>query len=982
MATTATGIYSETLQSIIDAKLGELERKRSVFEKSKANLLERAGRQSTDTAKLQILVEGVKTTFGIRSNNGRVVTGSSKHDQLEQKLANLERFLAQPRYDPSVSPRLLSEWEHGLHQQLSVQSSRFEYASLYAQLVTEWLAAEKKISVKEEVTDDLQMSGYEELESKQKLESRMQWAKTVFEPLPTDVIAIKAHLKKLFGEDQPTSQIFKALQRLRSSVTNFQNRMAQPNQFDEQVLKWVIEGLLVSDLLTEDKRNVLRDFLPNSIILNELADVLNLRISSIDTWSWGRRVPLEQKRNIQAHFVIVMHEDLLQAIFLQYIGVKWSVFLKEALGHFLDAEGAWVPAAQDIPQEDWKRRAWFLGAIQDKDDSLQHKRDCLWRSSFFMSQLPDSEDESNDHAEGEVEADYAPTGRTKQMARRGAPASGALQAPRFGFGQSAYPVQAQQMQMQQQQQQLMTLQQQNKKRKKMRMGSDHPQVKRPENPTQAKQTLLHLLSSEMIINTRLYGGLTAFRGQFDSWNPLLPHSTILAVIEYLGVSRKWVKFFQKFLEAPLGFDDEDEVHHRKRGIPGSHALSDLLGECVLFCLDLSVNQATNGARFWRVHDDFWFWSKDDETSVAAWNTIVDFSQLMGLSLDQNKCGGTRVGAQPSRITEVLPRDTVRWGFLYLDSKSGRFLIDQQIIDRHIGDLHRQLNAKTKSVFSWIEAWNAYANTFFTTNFGKPVNCFGQEHIDQILSTLERAQRKIFENDHTVNSVVGYLKATLSARFGMEDIPEGYVFFPSALGGLELRNPFVVPLQLRDAVLQSPTKLLEQFVNDEKEAYRVARQQWERGMVPHNDRSDAAPKDKTTFLSFEEYTRYREEFQVDQGRPLASVFLELMEQPTEDSIIASSEMLTALNLMDKGGVVGEPGKCGINGNWWDMQVSPTPVHTSSFAAANVPQPYWKWILGLHGPEVLSRFGGLNIVDNGVLPIGMVSLFRSQGISWSD
>ena len=971
MATTAGSIYSETLQSIIDAKLGELERKRSVFEKSKASLLASAARQTDDSAKLQVLVSGVKTTFGIRSSSdGKVVTGSSKHPELEQKLANLERFLAQVRYDPSVSPSLLARWEDDLHQQLGVQSSRFDYAALYAQLVTEWLTAEKKIDVKQEASGDLEMSGFEEIESKQMLEARAEWSKTVFEPYDTDTVAIEAYLNKLFGAGNPHKRTLFALERVRKSVQAFQHELAQPNQFNEYVLRWVINGLLSTDLLTEDKRNVLRDFLPNSIILNELADVLNLRISSIDTWNWGDRVTLESKRKIQGHFHIVMHEDLLQAIFLQYIGVKWSVCLKNALNDFLQTEGAWLSAERTVTPNDAARRKWFIGADQTtREESLQSKRDALWRASYFMSQLPESEHATQGQAEGEVEADFAPAAAWGSRARQvpGSSSRMVQQAPPPPMAQQAHMQAQQQAQLQAHQQSLMMLQQQPaaKRMRRVRTNGNDEQVKRPENPTQAKQTLLHLLNTEMLINNHLYGGLTAFRGQFESWNPLLSHTTILTVMKYLGASERWLQFFRKFLEAPLGFDDEDEVRIRRRGIPGNHALSDFLGEAILFCLDLSINQATKGSRFWRVHDDFWFWSTDDDKSVIAWNTIVDFSKLMGLSLDHSKCGGTRAGTGATRLADLIPQDTIRWGFLHLDSAAGQFQIDQKLIDRHIADLQRQLQAKTKSIFSWIEAWNAYADTFFTTNFGRPVNCFGQQHIDQILSTLERVQRKIFDDDKTAISVVGYLKATLAERFGVQDIPDGYVFWPSPLGGLEVRNPFVVPLQKRHAVFENPAKRVAKFTAQEQEDYRKAKERFERGEVqrPVNNNTRDIPADADTFFGFEEYARFREEFDGSGVDSLSNIFLSLMRQPGEDTIEGSTEIMTALNLMDTAGVIGQEGKCGINGDWHNMT------------------PYWKWILGMYGPEVLRRFGGLNIVDNGVLPIGMVSLLRGRGVSWS-
>ena len=979
MATSASGIYSETLQSIVDAKLAELQRKRSTFEQSKTKLLDDASNKLSDIDKVKTLTSGVKSLFGIRSSNGYVVHGSSKNHELEQKLANLERFLAQPQYDPSISMDMLCEWEQDLLQQLDVQSNRFEYASLYAQLVTEWLAAEKKIPVKREPDEDtdMEISNFEELESKQVIEAREKWAADVFEPRNTDPKAIQSYLNELFGKESEKKQTMKALNALRRKVTTFSNSLSQPNQFDEHVLRWVIKGLLKTDLLTEDKRNVLRDFLSNSVILNELADVLNLRLFALDTWSWGESVRLEQKRKIQGHFAIIMHEDLLQAIFLQYIGVKWSVFFRQAFTEFIQHDGAWVYTSDSIPLDDLKRRDFFLGR-QDQDDSLEAKRLGFWQSCYFMCQLPLTERVENEVADGEFEAnlmaEQAPQQQMMQQQMMQQSAQQSAQSRHMVPGSARTQARMGQS-LQSHQTALMTLEQQNRKRLKMARQDQYNAVnnvdefegiKRPKNPTQAKQVLLHLLSSDILINNHLYGNLTAFRGQYERWNPLLPHSTIWTVMQYLGVPPRWLKFFKVFLEAPLSFADEEEVHHRKRGVPGNHAISDILGEVILFCLDIKVNQATKGARLWRVHDDFWFWSKDHDTTTTAWETIQEFSSIMGLTLDMNKSGSVRTGTQAGQVGTSLPPGNIRWGFLTLNSASGRFEIDQAAVDRHVSELQRQLNAKDSSVFSWIEAWNAYANTFFTTNFGKSANCFGQQHIDEVLSTLERAQRALFrDGPSTASSVVEYLKQTLASRFDIQSVPEGYVFFPSALGGLELRNPFVLLLQLRNHVTKNPQQQLEKFTEEEKEQYKYARLSFEKGQIARNVREypDYTPADSSFFMSFDEYIRYRETFAVLGSRGLSTVFTELMHRPdSEATIDASSEIMTALNLMDTGGVVGQEGECGINGNWYGME------------------PYWKWILGVYGPQMLRKFGGLNIVDNGVLPIGMVSLFRSQGVSW--
>ena len=45
-----------------------------------------------------------------------------------------------------------------------------------------------------------------------------------------------------------------------------------------------------------------------------------------------------------------------------------------------------------------------------------------------------------------------------------------------------------------------------------------------------------------------------------------------------------------------------------------------------------------------------------------------------------------------------------------------------------------------------------------------------------------------------------------------------------------------------------------------------------------------------------------------------------------------------------------------------------------------EAYWKWITQMYGPEMIDKFGGLNVVDFGLLPIGMVSMFRQRRTKW--
>jgi len=348
---------------------------------------------------------------------------------------------------------------------------------------------------------------------------------------------------------------------------------------------------------------------------------------------------------------------------------------------------------------------------------------------------------------------------------------------------------------------------------------------------ETKQFLLHLLSTEMLINTRLHGEFTCVHSEFDAWSPSLPHSTIHAVLSFLGLSEKWLRFFRTFVESPLKFVNSgisEEPRIRKRGVPGAHALSNVCAETVLFCMDYAVNQKTNGQQLYRMHDDFWIFSPSHETVVAGWEAITDFTKVMGVHLNYGKSGSVRIHRdkdESGMIHPSLPKGDIRWGFLHLDPVSGHFIIDQGMVDIHIAELKRQLLDK-KSIFSWIQVFNTFASRFFTFNFGKPANCFGRQHVDSMLESLERIQRSIFSD----KSVIDHLKMTIQDRFGILDIPDGYFYFPANLGGLELHNPFIGLVQLRDSVYGHPESALDCFFKAEEEAYQKAKIAYETGKV--------------------------------------------------------------------------------------------------------------------------------------------------------
>jgi hypothetical protein len=148
----SSSVFSETLQEITTTKLSELSRRRTIFEDQKAALLAEIQIQTDQKHRLSILSEGLKQCFAVktakrkrgdrRGGPGRIVRGSTDDPSLEILLKNFDRFLEQARYDPSVSSKMMEDWENTLKKRLDVQSLKYQYAALYGQLVTEWLSTD------------------------------------------------------------------------------------------------------------------------------------------------------------------------------------------------------------------------------------------------------------------------------------------------------------------------------------------------------------------------------------------------------------------------------------------------------------------------------------------------------------------------------------------------------------------------------------------------------------------------------------------------------------------------------------------------------------------------------------------------------------------------------------------------------------------------------------------------------------------------
>ena len=181
------GVFTTTLQTITTTKLNELSKKRAIFEDQKTSLLKAAKRESNQKKRLRVLIDGVKESFAVktvalsgrRGGTGRVMRGNDPH--LEVMLKNVERFLEQARYDPSISSKLLQDWEHTLIEQLDVQALKYQYATLYGELVTQWLSSEHAMSTADDASEKSDDFENINIRKEERDAGRAEWEELVFE---------------------------------------------------------------------------------------------------------------------------------------------------------------------------------------------------------------------------------------------------------------------------------------------------------------------------------------------------------------------------------------------------------------------------------------------------------------------------------------------------------------------------------------------------------------------------------------------------------------------------------------------------------------------------------------------------------------------------------------------------------------------------------------------------------------------------------
>ncbi|KAK6855779.1 hypothetical protein PG995_007930 [Apiospora arundinis] len=905
--TPPASVLSRTLQSISITKIREIEKQQARYEKAKQDILTKADQFPNDPRKrIAALLQGLNDVYP-----------EPLHDN---KVKNIKHWLQQARYDASVPADMLKGWEELLRSKLEVQSRKLGLAYLYTRLVTEWMKPTAPMSQEAPIADD---DSFEVVDrQKERLQELCdKFERVVFEPLETDGVEIDMFMADLFEGDEAMKNLEKLRGRMQQSGDAVMN---EKNPFDSNCLKWCLRGLLAEDLLSDEKQATLRDFLDNEAALKEIGDVLNMRYADFESWQWQAGedgIPVLPRQQLNGKYRIWMDEDVLQAIFVEFVGIRCCNLAREHLTDFVRfaPNWNWTPGPEPDKTERL-RREYYINERFEPYSSVQLERKSRYMRQFLLSQLPKTVDSLG---------------------------SGSYDGVPDDDGTEKGPFQ------------------------------------------NIKQDLLRTIATETLISQAQHGDAVVLQSDLQWYATGLSHSTIFAVMRFFGFSDKLIDFYRKVLEAPLNVNPATDGAEskgpqiRRRGVPMAHATEKFIGELVLFAMDIVVNKES-GLLLYRLHDDLFLAGRPSHCA-EAWKAMQQFAKVMGLEFNDHKTGSVYLvnkgKPRDPAIESVLPKGPVEIGHLLLDPKSGEWIIDQEQVDIHVAQLGKQL-AACDSILSWVQTWNSCIGRFFSHTFGEPAFCFGTKHIDSILETYQRMQASLFSSSNGQDNgsqdavesgnVVQYLKAKMEERFGITGIPNAFIFLPSQLGGLGVRNP-IVSLQmfredLSDETFGSPQATIkkwlaaeeEQFADHKKAFYEVPTVEDRLRRLRHLNgdaddykaakvatRAALSEEELAAFFSFEEY-RSRPEI---TSQIMPEWYRKLTSTPKMIEPSLDSDVICVL------------GALGLN-------------NKPQAAAAET-----RWALQMFCDELRDTYGGLNLVDEKYLTLGILTMMRSNAVRWN-
>ena len=660
------------------------------------------------------------------------ITTFYRHEEQEKLLKDTKAFKALANIEPGLEASQCADWSSRIETELGHAATQSRLAVLFCDVLQQWLDTDGSDAQRTKgVPLPVPSSGT-----------------TSDQPGPTP--SPELNFDAFLAESGAPADVLERLEKLKENTKHFGLDTLKVDVESAEVLSAMNRLVCDPRWRTAEIRQQVKEESGKKMAREELASAFTTTLRSLDEWEWpAEGIDVSVQTHLNGKERQCLDLDVTLAVFLEVIAIRWTDHFKTCLTKLRSS------------------RSWPEGTILDialkkisREDILQYNLASLANDSTVP---------------GTIEAHFPRSGLIAEITSRQnremlqVVSGGMNNAYGNGYGDAVSGTVS---------------------------GNDEVDPGWKASATAAKTAkayaeVFKLLCTDIRLLQAINpeDDITAVHLDIKDFGPSISHTVPLAVFEFFGAPTPWLKWLKTYLEVPVKHTD-GTVHRSQRGTPFGLAFSSLMNELLLVLLDMAVAFKT-GLHIHRNHDDFWFWSQDQEKMLQAYATMEEFTRLAGLQWNQEKSGACVVGQGDKQkgIPATLPQKPFRWGYLLLQ-QDGSWRIDQIMVDSRVKEAQREL-ASTRSFLGKINVWNKY-QAFFARNTAMPLRANGSQHVEYIQEIMGKIQLEVTGG----GSFLEFLKKELREAFPSIDselydrLPDAMYFWPLTLGGFELHSQLI------------------------------------------------------------------------------------------------------------------------------------------------------------------------------------------------
>jgi hypothetical protein len=346
----------ESLYLMTKLKLDRFKRRKVNFDEEYAQIKKRISAENiTPVDQVSIVHKGIQELF--------------QYNDQERYLASFNEMSTIANANTSTSNGLLKNVYQRLRKIIEGGKRRSEYNYLFGSIMSQWFLPQEK-AVKP-IADELTTPTTNYLLTNERLET------IIFDQPQLDLDKWRNFLEnKLFSHIADNPKLNNVFKEFKEATQNYSSSLLRETVSCEDV-KRAMRGLIGNASLSDHRKRLMEKLCIDENAVIEFASSLTLLKSDLEKWDWpSEGVRGVFRRNIAGKYRCFYEEDFLTAIFLQYLGLKWTYHFKRQLQRLFN-----LLTVNSI-QNDCPRR------------SIQHKRIQMQCKDFWMASLPNETNET------------------------------------------------------------------------------------------------------------------------------------------------------------------------------------------------------------------------------------------------------------------------------------------------------------------------------------------------------------------------------------------------------------------------------------------------------------------------------------------------------------------------------------------------------------------------------------------------------------